>query len=83
MSEEWKKTLPQKLVVTFGLFLMALSPFLPWLSASAPILFGLTISRTGLELAPETGMFALVFLVIGLITLWFYKKPRRSRPDFD
>ena len=73
-----QKILPQKLFITFGFVLMALSPFLTWLTASAPILFGLTVSRTGLELSPEIGFFALVFFIIGSLIVWFHKNPKHS-----
>jgi hypothetical protein len=51
---------------------MAVSSFLPWLTASAPILFGMSLSRTGLEFAPETAWFALLFFAIGSLAAWFY-----------
>jgi hypothetical protein len=76
VSEEPKKILPQKLCAFFGLILMALSPFLIWATVDNPILG--TAFRTGLELAPSTSIFPLVFVVIGSLIVWFYNKPRRS-----
>jgi len=78
MSEEWKIMRPQKLFVLFGFVLMGVSPFLPWIVASAPILFGLTVSRTGLELSQETSFFAMLFLVAGSLIAWFYDNFKRS-----
>lgn len=78
MTEEWKTMRPEKLFVVFGFVLMAVSSFLPWLTASAPILFGLTLSRTGLELAPETGFFSILFLIVGSLVAWFYSNFKRA-----
>ena len=76
VSKEPKKILPQKLCAIFGLILMALSPFLSWATVHNPILG--TAFRTGLELAPSTSIFPLVFVVIGCLIVWFYHKPRHS-----
>lgn len=75
---DYKTLLPQKLVSTFGLLLMALSPFLVWISASTVLLSGLTLSRTGLEFIPEIGVLAFIFLAGGGLLVWFYNKPRNS-----
>jgi len=77
MSAERTKILPYKLFAIFGLVSMAFSSFLPWLTASAPI-FGISMSRSGLELAPEVGMFAVTFVVIGSLVVWFHETPRHS-----
>jgi len=77
MSVERTKILPYKLFAIIGLILMALSSFLPWLTASAPI-FGIGLSRSGIELAPEVGMFAVAFVVIGSLLVWFNKTSRSS-----
>jgi hypothetical protein len=75
MSEEWKTIRPEKLFVVFGFVLMAVSPFLPWITAYSVFL---SVSRTGLELSPETGMFAILFLVIGSLVAWFYNNFKRA-----
>lgn len=64
--------------MVFGFALMAVSSFLPWITASAPILFGMSLSRTGLELAPETGWLALLFFAIGPLAAWFYGGSKKT-----
>jgi hypothetical protein len=71
LSEEWKRIRPEKLFVVFGFLLMAISVFLPWITASAPILYGVSISRTGFELSPEIGWFALLFFAVSSLYVWF------------
>jgi hypothetical protein len=68
-----KTFLPQRLFITFSLLITGISPFLQWLNASAPILYGITIERSGFELIPEIGFFAVAFLIIGTLAVWFYR----------
>jgi hypothetical protein len=65
-SEEWKKIRPEKLFVVFGFALMAISVFLPWLSAHSTAIIPLSITKTGMNFRQKQVTAHFSFLFQGL-----------------
>jgi len=80
MNKQQKRTsiFSRKIVAIFGLVLMGLSFFLPWLTAKISYVIEYTLSNTGFHFFPEIGVLAIIFLVIGSLIVWFYHQPKHS-----